>query len=922
MNKINLEIEKFQKKFQKKFPKLNFEDDFFLSYIDYKKSIINKIEIQVNEYEKSLFLSHGVIKSELEYDYIKLSNSYEKYINKKYSYLYFLKKYVKKRIYNNLLTLVNDLNKDLDELLEKNLIKSSKILTIDFGMGDFHSELKSTCIITFNDNEKIVYKPRKINTELFFTEFLKIVEETCQVNLNLKIPRFLFKGRYSWHEFIFYKSDKSNEDTYCKNIGYLLGIGYLLNSRDLIYDNLIFHNDFIYIIDIECIVSPNIESRFAIRNKIEMEYDTSVIASGILPMRYGTLNKNESISAIFKVPNDNNLHLPTIQGEIFEIDENHIDLISNYFHELLMLIIKQKNYIILKTESLKTLNINLRLLFHTTDLYTTLGNEMLIPEYLSQINDFRVMIENSFPNESNKFKKSVQIQLELLDIPFFYSNSKGEIYDGLNKKIRKKKLFSFECCLTEVLKKIKYLDENKITFNKSLIKKTILVELDNRNKLKYERQNFIEFNINNHSCNQINKQNLLRASEIIGEYLINHIETVQKDINWITKTLRSDGSYTIKPLSSDLYDGNIGIEVFFHFLSKISENIVFSEISNKLYRQNLVFFYKFIQATKKNRDEISLTMFNFPLSFLYTTIIKFDSNFFEDNKNIIITIFDLIDEVIEKTSEVDYVQGISSLLDKLLDLYSAGKLDIETSDRLNATMLNIIDKIINSAYEFDDGLAWNFQMNIGGISHNNFLNGFSHGVSGIIFVLKKASFLLELKSLDLIIKKALNFEKKLFDKQNNSWFDNRLNQKTTDIGAWCHGSGGIALSKLLFLNFEKLIDIENDLKIACKNILPTEFLNLSLCHGSLSNIEILNAADRYFKENTYQSMINSYISQVANQILNGKLPKVSETGLINLTGMFIGITGVGYQLLRFYDWENIPSIICLETDFYKYKTLH
>ena len=172
------------------------------------------------------------------------------------------------------------------------------------------------------------------------------------------------------------------------------------------------------------------------------------------------------------------------------------------------------------------------------------------------------------------------------------------------------------------------------------------------------------------------------------------------------------------------------------------------------------------------------------------------------------------------------------------------------------------------------------------------------------------------------IEKAHNFEGKLFDDKNNSWLDNRLDQKTTDLGAWCHGSGGIALSKLLFLNFEKLKDIENELKVACKNILPSKFFNQSLCHGSMSNIEVLHAADRYFMTNTHEELVNSCINQVSQQIINGKLPKVSENGMINLTGMFIGITGVGYQLLRFYDWENIPSIICLETEFFKYKTLH
>lgn len=110
--------------------------------------------------------------------------------------------------------------------------------------------------------------------------------------------------------------------------------------------------------------------------------------------------------------------------------------------------------------------------------------------------------------------------------------------------------------------------------------------------------------------------------------------------------------------------------------------------------------------------------------------------------------------------------------------------------------------------------------------------------------------------------------------------------------------------------------------MACENIKSLTSSNQSLCHGTMSNLEVLNACDRYFNQTTYQNTTNNFLDELTTQIIEARNVKVSEVGNVNLTGMFIGKTGVGYQLLRLFDWENIPSIICLESPLFLYKTLH
>jgi lantibiotic modifying enzyme len=90
----------------------------------------------------------------------------------------------------------------------------------------------------------------------------------------------------------------------------------------------------------------------------------------------------------------------------------------------------------------------------------------------------------------------------------------------------------------------------------------------------------------------------------------------------------------------------------------------------------------------------------------------------------------------------------------------------------------------------------------------------------------------------------------------------------------------------------------------------------------MSNVEILKACDNYFNQTKYKDNVKDFLDKMTTQIIDGKNLNVSETGNVNLTGMFIGKAGIGYQLLRFFDWENIPSTLCLETPLFYYKTLH
>ncbi|MFB9096447.1 DUF4135 domain-containing protein [Flavobacterium jumunjinense] len=905
---------------------LKYKENIINDFINYTNTSINDIAKFILKYESEICLEHNLIENAFEFNDLKNTQKFKHYLNRKYPYYKFLIKTINKKKYKNFKKLITDFEKDRNELIKLGFITNDVIFSIEFGKGDFHSHLKSTLILLFEDGNRLIYKPRKVNTEKFTESFIKILEQNLNLNLNLKIPQNLTKSTYSWHKYITHNATDS--ESYLKNIGHLLSLSYILNSRDFINDNIIINNDDIYLIDPESIISPNIENFGIYRSKINELFDTSVINSGILPVPYGSLDKTGMISALFFVENnDDNKHLPIINNKHFEIKREDIDTILKSFENISLQIQKNKTKILRELNSLFSKKIYIRLLFNTTELYATLINEMLIPEYLNDIEKYKVLLKKSFPNFKKTLKESIKKQILNLDVPFYYSDSKGSVYDGYKNLIFKKKEFGFNDCMKKTFIKIKNLDNEIIHFNSMLIRKTIELELDKRGMISIPDNTLVR--LTNETEIKFNKENYLKASEKIALRLINESIVIGDDINWVHKSINpSNGSISVQPLSSDLYDGTIGISILLHYLSQYSENPIFRNTNNLLRKKNKTLIEKFITPKNKFYKTFSLSVFNFPLSNLLLdlhiykdlTVDEFESNL----TTYINFIKDILNDDLIEIEEFDYLQGISAIADKLIDIYvSHDFIKLNLKNDIEVILKKILLLIIDNSKDFGDSCAWSFKMQIGDTIVENYLNGFSHGVSGILFVLKKASMYFDIPELKNTIKKALNYEKSLFDNDTNSWYDFRLNKKDADMAAWCHGSAGIGLSKILLMSFEKNEAMKSELVYSCENIIKSlNLLNFSLCHGNLSNIEILKSAGRILQNDYYESISENFINKLSLEILNDKIPKVSETGNLNYNGMFIGLTGVAYQLLRFYNWEETPSIICLETNLYKYKTLH
>ena len=144
--------------------------------------------------------------------------------------------------------------------------------------------------------------------------------------------------------------------------------------------------------------------------------------------------------------------------------------------------------------------------------------------------------------------------------------------------------------------------------------------------------------------------------------------------------------------------------------------------------------------------------------------------------------------------------------------------------------------------------------------------------------------------------------------------------------SWAHGSAGIGLSRLLISDYfcDDLINQEIDIAI---NHIKKYSFNKNHCinDGIFGNLEVLYALSKKLKKASLQTNVLKYLNQMIVQ------KKESENWLcgkndnsVLLSGMFLGLSGIGYNLLRFADWVNVPSILALESAVFNksYNPLH
>jgi lantibiotic modifying enzyme len=196
--------------------------------------------------------------------------------------------------------------------------------------------------------------------------------------------------------------------------------------------------------------------------------------------------------------------------------------------------------------------------------------------------------------------------------------------------------------------------------------------------------------------------------------------------------------------------------------------------------------------------------------------------------------------------------------------------------------------------------------------------GFAHGAAGIALALARIYTITTDRALLAPIRQALTHERRMFDPRTGNWPVLRPGGEAFAMTAWCHGAPGIGLARACMP--DALVDAETAVEIdaALRATLaapPHRYDHL--CCGNLGRSDALLTISLLRGDIALGTRAHDMAKDVARRVIDpqggGARPADCERRP-QRAGLFQGLAGIGYQLLRTAAPARFPSLLSLSCD--------
>ena len=185
------------------------------------------------------------------------------------------------------------------------------------------------------------------------------------------------------------------------------------------------------------------------------------------------------------------------------------------------------------------------------------------------------------------------------------------------------------------------------------------------------------------------------------------------------------------------------------------------------------------------------------------------------------------------------------------------------------------------------------------------LLGMAHGAAGIAYSLMRLHALHPDPAFLDAAMRGIDYERGLFNTSTGSWPDRR---PTPDDRApvsppvqWCHGAAGIGLARIGCARLVATEALEREIDAAVAATIAVGVGELDhVCCGSMGRIETMLAAAQYRGDEALHDQARAHVAEIVRRARadNGyRLFGNLDRSVWN-PGLFQGMAGIGYQLLR------------------------
>lgn len=808
----------------------------------------------------------------------------------------------------------------------------SRVAKIKGGLSDPHNDGRSVMIVRFDDGARVVYKPKDLRLDAAWHALVERLNRSVPP-IDLQAVRVIACDGYGWTEFIDHDgcADGNGCQRFFRRAGAWLALFHCFAGSDMHQENMIAAGEHPVPIDLEMILqAPAADTT---TNEIEAQafqaaseiVENSVLMVGLLPayarspdntifarggmtsdwtsrtrLAWSDINSDTMRPVRLGQAAETIPNLPHVHGRTARFGDHVDDFVAGFEDYARFLLQQSRNAQhggLLKGFA----GLPVRKAVRPTRFYDML---------LQRLRDHRSMGDGviwsaqadfiarlaDWERESDplwRLQRAERAALLSLNVPHFVSPSDGnEIRDSGGVLVPTEATPG----LDRARARIGNFDETDIAWQVEVIRQNTV----SRSDVAPSESRHLPTG----AAVAPTEQTFLAEADRIAVDFARHAIRKGPAAAWIGLDWLGDSeSAQLTPLGVDLYNGISGIALFLAAHAATTG----SESSRRFALAAVVHLRKTLNSRNAARMARSLGtggatgLGSIVYAFAVMAKCLRDDDLLVD-AHVAARLFS--DELIAADRQLDVVGGSAGGILGLLRLYR----DSPSPDVL-ASAAKCGDHLLAQPRRGANGGSW-----LGQGRGKQALTGMSHGAAGFAYALASLAASTGSSEYAHAAAQCIAFENAGYDARRGNWRDFRGDAQAPWPCQWCHGAPGIGMARAASIKRSRLdadlltMDVRNAL-VGVERGWPGHVD--TLCCGTLGSVEFFcEAADVLDRDDLREQAAQRLAAVIAEAAASGDYRWNVGRRQFNL-GLFRGLAGVGYTLLRRVD-RSLPNVLIWE----------
>jgi len=847
---------------------------------------------------------------------------------------------------NTTIELIHRVSQDLSQIQEQILGTSASIQASGVGgdLSDPHNLGHSVQIIGFTDGSKVLYKPKDLRLDVAWVNLLAYLNSQNPA-IQLRAVKTIACDGYGWTEFVEHSSCNTEEgfkEFYNRSGAYLI-LFHLLSSSDMHFENIIASGPDPVPIDLEMILQASNPEQEAddltmeATNAAIRKIQDSVLTVGMLPS-YSRSSKNKIFDAgglnaasgsmiVYEWKNINTNGMRWVQVQktagtspnVPHVD-HHYAKFGDYIPEFIegfkayaTFLLAQKSQPRLQELLNKFAGLPVRKIIRPTRFYYMLLQRLkdyrtmsdginwsAQSDFLARLGDWDAQSDLLWPLQAGE-----RFALLSLNVPHFTCLSDGKVVsDIFGNQI----YTSAQTGLSRAKERWANLSQEEIEWQSCVIQISTSFVVKTDKATAHQEKHAFDRKLKLAGNQLLSDEHIALELKHIAKTISQYAFIKEQSAGWIgIDWLAGSDVGQLVTLGSDLYNGVGGIALFLSAYAKQFND----ENAKELAMKSLAGLRQQIYAPTAARWARSLGLGGASGlgSVLYTLAnvsVLLDEPVLLEDAMQVSRLF--TDELIDADQTLDVIAGSAGGILSLLALYR-----YTHSKEVLTKAIRCGEHLLKTPRMGKEGRRSWIGLGMG----ESILNGISHGASGFELALSSLSIASGRQDFMEAANECHAFEASNYDSEEHNWPDLRDDEDGKPIKGWvcqwCHGAPGIGLSRIGRVKFgADLNSVAEDIKnatVCVKDNWPNRVD--TLCCGTMGSIEFLNEAGQLLSNQDISSLANQRLAEIfSDRQAKGDYSWPVGGTEFNL-GLFRGVSGVGYTLLRKLN-PNLPNVLIWE----------